>query len=121
MIIYWFSFLSSDYRFASQTNQEPYCWTRFNEFLLCAKKHGSLNDSCVNKYLNLLSVCPQDYVCNFHSLLDMQLGPWNDKIEEGTFLGVRSTPIPVRDGSYFGPRFDEKVKEQLIQKGVIKQ
>jgi hypothetical protein len=53
----------SDYRFASQCNQGGFCWTAFNELLLCKAKFGDDDSKCLARHKNMLSLCPAEWVC----------------------------------------------------------
>jgi hypothetical protein len=53
----------SDYRFTSQCNQGGFCWTAFNELLLCKARLGAEDPKCIARHKNMLSQCPSEWVC----------------------------------------------------------
>jgi cytochrome c oxidase subunit 6b len=56
----------------------PYCWTRYNEFLLCAKKESREDPVCQQLMYDATVICPTKAISD-----------WEDQRSNGTFLGVQ--------------------------------
>lgn len=64
------------------TNQSHYCWSKYNEFVLCMKKtNGEGSDKCTDLRRLAKTLC-----------LDEWVQQWDEQREAGKFLGVQENP-----------------------------
>ncbi|CEO97729.1 Cytochrome c oxidase subunit [Plasmodiophora brassicae] len=68
-----------DYRFTAQ-NQARHCWTRYNEFLICARDKGWPDTECQKLRKWYLGICPMAWVER-----------WREERADGRFVGVQYT------------------------------
>jgi cytochrome c oxidase subunit 6b len=66
-----------DFRFVV-TNQTPYCWTRYNEYLLCASKRGPTDAVCVGFKRDALNLCTFKMI-----------EKWEEQRANGNFTGIQ--------------------------------
>jgi len=57
-----------DPRFAATQNQAKYCWTLYNEYLRCTKAKGLKDIECKEIHQMAHSVCPGDWLKDWHEL-----------------------------------------------------
>jgi len=74
-----------DFRFPV-TQQTKHCWSRFNEFLLCANSKGEDNPACTKLKKYAMVMCPMDW-----------LTAWEEDRREHKFVGVNSDVVAFAD------------------------
>ena len=88
-----------DPRFATTQNQSKYCWTVYNEALVCMRQKGENDEECKEIYQWAVDLCPSKH-----------LEQWREHRRKGSFHGVQQ-PIAKWEPIYDEDEEDEDEDE----------
>mmetsp|Transcript_8802 Transcript_8802/g.14997 ORF Transcript_8802/g.14997 Transcript_8802/m.14997 type:complete len:124 (+) Transcript_8802:27-398(+) len=78
-----------DHKNFPATNQNTFCWQKYNEYLHCMVKTKRDEDKCEKAKLHYMTVCPNAWT-----------SMWDDQREAGVFLGVPLDPLAPELGKH---------------------